>query len=206
MRSFGDTLYNFHWVVPGQIARGAQAYAGFLGPFLKRRGIASILNLRGPNPKFRWWHYEKRVTERLGIAHFDMPLNSRNLVLRLQLTKMLDFMEAGAKPLLIKCSGGQDRTSFACALYLLNRYGWSHFDEAMAQFSRWPYLHFPKMHQRWLKQFFLYARAHAGEKSLHEWIEEVYTPEDFKAWLDANGMSDHYRTLYSAPPRGLSDG
>jgi hypothetical protein len=204
MRSFGDTLYNFHWVVPGEIARSAQAYAGFLGVFLKRHGIRSVLNLRGPNPKFRWWHYEKRVTGARGVAHFDMPLNSRNLVLRLQLTKMLDFMAAADKPLLVKCSGGQDRTSFACALYLLNKKGWGAFDETMAQFARWPYLHFPKAHQRWLKQFFVFARTHAGEKSLREWIEQDYTPEGFKAWLDAHGMRDFYRQLYIAPPRGLA--
>jgi hypothetical protein len=203
MRSFGDTLYNFHWVIPGEIARSAQAYAGFLGPFLKRHGIRSVLNLRGPNPSFGWWHYEKRVTDSMDVTHSDMPLNSRNLVLRLQLTRILDFMHTAPKPLLVKCSGGQDRTSFACALYLLDRKGWSRFDEAMEQFSRWPYLHFPKTHQRWLKQFFLYARAHVGDKSLREWIEEDYAPEDFKAWLDANDMKDFYRTLYKAPPRGL---
>ena len=30
MRSPGQILYNFHWVVPGEAARSAQAYAGFL--------------------------------------------------------------------------------------------------------------------------------------------------------------------------------
>jgi hypothetical protein len=203
MRSPGDMLYNFHWVVPGEIGRSAQAYAGFLAPFLTRHGIRSVLNLRGPNPKFRWWHYEKRVCARLGVTHFDMPLNSRNLVLRLQLTRMLDFMHTAQAPLLVKCSGGQDRTSFACALHLLDRKGWRHFDDAMAQFGRWPYLHFPKAHQRWLKQFFVYGRGQAGDKPLRRWIEDDYTPEDFKAWLDAHGMKDVYRTLYTAPPRGL---
>jgi hypothetical protein len=203
MRSPGDTLYNFHWVVPGELARSAQAYAGFLGRFLQRHKIRSVLNLRGPNPKFRWWHYEKRVCERLGVAHYDLPLNSRNLVLRLQLTKMLDIFDAGGKPLLVKCSGGQDRTSFACALYLIHKKGWGYLDEGLNQFSRWPYLHLPKKHQRWLRQFFLYANEHANDRLLRDWIEQTYTPEDFKAWLDTNRMGDFYRTLYKAPPRGL---
>jgi hypothetical protein len=203
MRSPGDTLYNFHWVVPGQLARSAQAYAGFLRHFLKRHKIRSVLNLRGPNPKFRWWHYEKSVCDRLGVAHYDLPLNSRNLVLRLQLTKMLDIFDASEKPLLVKCSGGQDRTSFACALYLVHKKGWGYLDEGLNQFSRWPYLHLPKKHQRWLRQFFLYANEHANDRPLREWIEQTYTPEDFKAWLDANRMGDFYRTLYKAPPRGL---
>jgi hypothetical protein len=203
MRSPGDTLYNFHWVVPGQLARSAQAYAGFLRRFLKRHKICSVLNLRGPNPKFRWWHYEKRVCERLGVAHYDLPLNSRNLVLRLQLTKMLDIFDASEKPLLVKCSGGQDRTSFACALYLVHKKGWGYLDEGLNQFSRWPYLHLPKKHQRWLRQFFLYANEHANDRPLREWIEQTYTPEAFKAWLDANRMGEFYRTLYKAPPKGL---
>jgi hypothetical protein len=203
MRSPGDTLYNFHWVVAGQLARSAQAYAGFLRRFLKRHKIRSVLNLRGPNPKFRWWHYEKRVCERLGVAHYDLPLNSRNLVLRLQLTKMLDIFDVSEKPLLVKCSGGQDRTSFACALYLVHKKGWGYLDEGLNQFNRWPYLHLPKKQQRWLRQFFLYANEHANDRPLREWIEHTYTPEDFKAWLDANRMGDFYRTLYKAPPRGL---
>ena len=47
MRSVPDILYNFHWVVPGEAARSAQAYAGFLGPFLSAHGIRSEIKLRG---------------------------------------------------------------------------------------------------------------------------------------------------------------
>jgi hypothetical protein len=203
MRSPGDVLYNFHWVVPGEVARSSQSYAGFLGPFLKRHGILSVLNLRGPNPKFRWWHYEKRVTDRLGVEHVDVPLNSRSLVLRLQLSKMLQAFDSTRKPLLIKCSGGQDRTSFACALYIIHRKGWQAYDEAEKQFSRWPYLHLPKQHQRWLRQFLIYAREQAAGATLLKWGEQSYTPEHFRQWLEARGMGDHFRGLYKRPPRGL---
>ena len=203
MRSPGDVLYNFHWVVPGEIARSAQAYGGLLGPFLKRHGIRSVLNLRGPNPKFSWWHYEKRVTGQLDVTHLDLPLNSRNLVLRLHITKMLSFLDAAHKPVLVKCSGGQDRTSFVCALYIVHRKGWQAYDDAVKQFSRWPYLHFPKQHQRWLREFLPYAREQANGKPLLEWAEQSYTPAHFKQWLEARGMSDYFRALYDRPPRGL---
>ena len=55
MRSLGDILYNFHWVVPGEAARAAQAWAGGLRPFLKKRGIRAIINLRGRNDDLGWW-------------------------------------------------------------------------------------------------------------------------------------------------------
>ena len=54
MRSAGDILYNFHWVVPGDAARAMQAWAGGVRPFLKRRGIRAIINLRGRNDDLSW--------------------------------------------------------------------------------------------------------------------------------------------------------
>ena len=39
MRKLLNLLYNFHWIVPGEAARGAQAWAGFLGPFLDRKSV-----------------------------------------------------------------------------------------------------------------------------------------------------------------------
>ena len=54
----GDILYNFHWVVPGEAARAAQAWAGGLEPFLQKRGIRAIINLRGRNDDLSWWQNE----------------------------------------------------------------------------------------------------------------------------------------------------
>ncbi|HXL98613.1 MAG TPA: hypothetical protein VN932_01685 [Rhizomicrobium sp.] len=199
MRSLPDILYNFHWIVPGEAARSAQAYAGFLGPFLKGRGIASVINLRGPNAKFGWWRYEKRVCERLGVAHIDVMLNSRRLPTQQMLLNLLAAFEASAKPLLLKCSGGQDRSSFAAALYIVHRKGWGAFDEALAQFAAWPYLHRPKKHQRWLKPFLTFARDGAGGRPLAQWLREDYTPEKLKTWLGAQGLGDSFRGLYDKP-------
>ena len=58
MRSAGDILYNFHWVVPGDAARAAQAWAGGLKSFLRKRGIRAIINLRGRNDDLSWWKNE----------------------------------------------------------------------------------------------------------------------------------------------------
>jgi len=199
MRPLADILYNFHWIVPARAARAAQAYAGFLGPFLKTHGIASVVNLRGPNPDWRWWHYEKRVCTKLSIAHLDVMLSSRRLPTRQMLVNLIAAFDAAPTPMLLKCSGGQDRTSFAAALYLLHRKGWPAADEAAAQFARWPYLHLPKPHQRWLRLFVEFARENAAGRSLGDWVRESYTPEALKAWLEDRGLGDAFRGLYDKP-------
>lgn len=196
MRSLADILYNFHWIVPGEAARSAQAYAGFLGPFLAARGIESVINLRGPNAQSAWWRYETRVCAKRGIAHFDVMLNSRRLATNAMLLALLDAFDAAPKPLLLKCSGGQDRSSFAAALYLLHRKGWGAYDEALAQFAAWPYLHRPKKHQRWLKLFVEFARDGAGGRPLAQWLSEDYTAPALKTWLEARGLGDSFRGLY----------
>jgi len=199
MRALPDLLYNFHWVEPGQAARAAQAYAGFLAPFLRSRGIAAVINLRGSNPSYAWWRYETDVCARQGIVHRDVKLNSRQLPTRAMLLDLLDAFETVPRPFLLKCSGGQDRTSFAAALYLLHARGWSAMQDADAQFARWPYLHLPHREQRWLRLFPAFAAEQSGGKTLGAWIAERYTPEDFKAWLEARGEGTSFRKIYGKP-------
>ncbi len=201
MRAPLDILYNFHWIVPGRAARAAQAYAGFLGPFLAQHRIAAIVNLRGPNPHWRWWRREKRVCERRGVAHFDVMLSSRRLPTRAMLVKLIEAFDAAPEPMLLKCSGGQDRTSFAAALYLLHVKGWGAADEALGQFARWPYLHLPKLHQRWLKAFVEFARIEAAGRPLRDWITNSYTHASLKVWLEARGLGDGFRGTYDVPGR-----
>jgi hypothetical protein len=193
MRSAVDILYNFHWVVPGEVARSSQAYAGFLQTFLKRHAIRSVINLRGTNPRHWWWRYETKVCSRLGVAHFDVRLNSRNLPPQRILLELLDSFDRAEAPLLIKCSGGQDRSSFASALYLVHRHGWRMAPVAQEQFSGWPYLHWPKQQQRWMKVFLPYLAERAPDRPISEWIRAAYTPEDFARWLGERRMQDCFR-------------
>src|SRR5215475_5004078 len=49
--------------------RTKQAWAGGLAPFLKRRGIKAIINLRGRNDDLSWWQKETAIAKACGIAH-----------------------------------------------------------------------------------------------------------------------------------------
>lgn len=201
MRSPGDILYNFHWVVPGEAARAMQAWAGRLGPFLKARGIKAIINLRGRNDDLSWWKDETAIARAGGIAHLDAMLDSRKIPTRDMLVRLVDCFDTAPRPFLLKCSGGQDRTSFAAALYIIHRDGWGALETARKQYARFPYLHFPKRHQRWLKAFLDFAASDAGGLALGDWIRTRYTPDAAKGWMDSHGLADGYSTIFTVPTR-----
>jgi hypothetical protein len=160
--------------------------------------------LRGHNPGTSWWRYEKTVCDQLGIEHYDLRVNSRALPSRELLIGLLDAFDASKKPFLIKCSGGQDRTSLASALYIIHLNGWNSMAHALDQFASWPYLHWPRRQQQWLKLFLPYAKEQAQGQSLHQWIVSRYAPEEYMAWLDAKGMHDSFRNLPGEPPRNYA--
>ncbi len=199
MRTPLELLYNFHWILPGDVARSAQSHFGFLSPLLAANGIKAVINLRGSHPTWRWWLYETRICRENGIAHFDASLNSRKLPPRWLLTSIFDTFDAAPRPFLIKCSGGQDRTSFAAALYIVHRMGWAALDDAYAQFAQFPFLHFPKREQRWLRYFLQYAKVQARDESLSSWLRDAYEPVQFADWLKANGSADSYDGLLEIP-------
>jgi hypothetical protein len=189
-----DRLYHFHWVTP-EIARCAQPYLGMYAAFLRPHGFKSLINLRGENAGFRWWRTEKKVAANLGIAHFDAKLSSRNVPSRSALAALFDAFDVAQAPILFKCSGGQDRTSLAVALYLLEKRGAAALPLAQAQFSLWPYLHRPKSYQSWLKEFPGYALGEAQGTDLGDWVRRSYDPQAFAAWLAAKGMPGSYRAF-----------
>ena len=201
MRPIGDILYNFHWVVPDDCARAAQAWAGGIGPFLEKRGIRALINLRGRNDDLSWWKNETGAAHARGIAHLDAMLDSRKLPTRAMLVRLIEAFDSAPRPFMLKCSGGQDRTSFAAALYLLHRGGWAAMAEAQAQFARFPYLHFPKKHQRWLRPFLDFAAEDSRGAPLAGWIAERYTPERLKAWLETHGLADSHGGIFLTPSR-----
>jgi protein tyrosine phosphatase (PTP) superfamily phosphohydrolase (DUF442 family) len=188
-----DRLYNFHWVNRA-VARAAQPYLGFYAAFLKAHGFKSLINLRGANPGHRWWRGEKALAARLGIAHFDVRLSSRNLPSRAALTALFDAFERAPGPVLLKCSGGQDRSGLAAALYILREQGPAGLARAEGQFAFWPYLHRAKTYQSWLKHFPAYAAAEGGA-DVAAWARESYDPERFAAWLNEQGLKDSYAAI-----------
>ncbi|MBV8976707.1 MAG: protein tyrosine phosphatase [Alphaproteobacteria bacterium] len=191
-----NRLYNFHWIVPGEAARSSQSYLKMLAPFLHANGLRAVINLRGHHPQFPWWDYENAICAREGVAHLDAMMDSRRLPLRAMLVALLDAFERAPKPFLLKCSGGQDRTSFAAALYLVHRDGWTALEHAQRQFRALPYLHFPRPRQRWLRAFLPLAKEMAQGRPLAQWVRESYDPDEFARLLPAetfNGVWEPWK-------------
>ena len=107
MRPVGDILYNFHWILPGDAARAAQAWAGRLGPFLKARGIAAIINLRGRNDDLSWWKNETRIAGEGGIAHLDAMLDSRKLPKPEMLARLIETFDTAPRPFMLNAPAGR---------------------------------------------------------------------------------------------------
>ncbi len=187
--------------MPGDAARAAQAWAGGVGPFLEKRGIKAVINLRGRNDDLSWWKNETQsgagARHRPSRRHAGFPQAAHP---RHAGATDRRFDQA-PRPFMLKCSGGQDRTSFAAALYLIHRGGWGAYDQAAAQYARFPYLHFPKAQQRWLRPFLDFARENAGGAPLAAWIADAYTPEKLEAWLAAHGLAGSHGGIFSTPTR-----
>ncbi len=194
MAALLDRLYNLHWVTP-EVARSAQPYIGFYQTFLRAHGFRSIINLRGENPTRFWWRDEKRAADGLNIQHFNVRLSSRLIPARASLTALADAFERAPRPILVKCSGGQDRASFAAAVFLLLMEGEGALDAAKSQFAFWPYLHWPRLNQRWMQHFPAFVGENIGSSRFDEWLKTSYDPDAFADWLSRNGAPQSFLAL-----------
>jgi protein tyrosine/serine phosphatase len=196
MRPLLDKLYNFHWIREGEAARSSQAHFGGLKRLMLRHGLKAIINLRGENSDLSWWRYERRVCAAIGARHFDAMLDSRKLPTRAMLARLVDVLEESPRPLLLKCSGGQDRTGLGSALFLIMREGWTVCSEAEGQFAR-----FPKKHQRWLKLFVAFAQEDSGGRPIADWVRDRYEPERLVRWLTEHGHAESFDRIFTTPTR-----
>ena len=181
------TSHNWHQV-DEQLYRSAQAYGRYFNYLLKRNNIKSLVNLRGENPRANWYGPERTICAELNINHIDLSLHSRRLPKKTTLVKLLKIFNTADRPILLKCSGGADRTGLAATLFLLNEYGIENLPNAVKQVALFPYLHLPRKHQRWIKYFPQYfAQTHKGQQ-ITDWTQEVYSHTNFAEWLCKNKL------------------
>lgn len=145
-------------------------------PALKKIGIKTVINLRGPN-KYSFYLFEVESCHDFGMTLVDHPLLARVLGTADDYLKLLDIMETAEKPFLIHCKSGADRTGIASALYLLDQCDAS-LDEARAQLS------LKYAHQRWSKAGILdalieaYAAHYESDPiSIRDWFANHYDPD-----------------------------
>lgn len=109
---------NYHPVVEGELYRCGQMSPAGLRRRLTADRIATVINLR-PETNETWWAEETRICREMGVTHVDVPLAGDRPPTAARIEALVNAMRSAAKPALVHCEHGADRTSFASALYLL---------------------------------------------------------------------------------------
>lgn len=195
-------LYNVQ-PVDKETYRSAQIFGGHVRRLINHYGLRALMNLRGTNPETWWYSNENRVCGNMGVELISVSLSSRKLPPRSLVLEILDALEQAPRPLLIKCSGGADRTSFVSGLYAMQKTfeitGASNMDAVVAtalhQTRRLPYLHFPKKKQRWIRAFFEFYRDDHQGLSPRTWVERRYNRDRFADHLRGRGLAGCWKEV-----------
>ena len=176
---------NLHQIAPGAW-RSAQP-----GPYqvrrLARRGIRSIVNLRG-GQSYGSLPLEIEAAEDEGV-HFEVfVLRSRSLPTRYELRQAKALFERVEKPVLFHCKSGADRAGMVSTLYLILHEGMP-VAEAMKQLSL-RYGHFSHGKTGVLDAMFrAYLADHPDEAvPFMDWVEDGYDPAAITAGFKPSGF------------------
>jgi protein tyrosine phosphatase (PTP) superfamily phosphohydrolase (DUF442 family) len=165
---------NYFAVVPGQCYRSAQPSAAFVEEMVTKRGIGTIVNLRGPNAGKDWYDAERGAAEKLGVPMIDIALASNFPPSTAEFRQLIDAMDHSSKPILLHCHSGADRTGLASMMYLL-----LHSDRSLAQARGQISLRYG--HKFWSDA----VQLHAIPDAYAAWLEgqnKAHTPEAFREW------------------------
>ena len=119
---------NAAWIVPGQVARGAQPDAAALRR-LRDRGFRTVVN-------FRFLHSEREEAEALGLKVVEIPMVASlecDPPTDAQIRRFLDAVgDPANRPVFFHCAQGKDRTGVMAAVYRMEVEGWTP-EEALAE-------------------------------------------------------------------------
>lgn len=166
---------NFHAVVPGQAYRSAQLTADELTAAIRRYGIRTVVNLRGPCVNLPWYLDEARVTAKMDVAQEDVSFSATRLPSALAVRQLVEVLDHSEYPILMHCQQGADRTGLAAVMVALLR-----TDATLAQARRQLGLatgHVAFGKTRHVDRFFDQYEA---------WLhgqDVAHTPDRFRDWL-----------------------
>lgn len=147
----------------------------------QRAGVASVLNLRGPEP-FAANALEWDSVRRLGLPLVHVRINSREAPHRQAVLELLTAFDNLPKPILLHCKSGADRAGLASAIYLLDQEG-ADFPTAMRQMSFWRFGHVRAAKCGILDAFLKAWAAHHAEHgtAFRDWVANHYDRDAVEA-------------------------
>lgn len=166
---------NEHAVIPGRVYRTAQLSEKELKTLVDRRGVRTVLNLRGTTPWDGWYQGECRATFAAHVSQEDVTLSAQTLPFPGELRRVVEVLDRSEYPVVVHCKQGADRTGLVSAMVLL-----LYTDSTLADARRqlWPrYGHWPVARTANMDRFFdLYEQALADDGDTH-------SPERFRRWV-----------------------
>lgn len=165
--------FNFHRI-SAEAFRSSQPTMWQLRRMVKKYGIKTIVNLKGPNERSAYWAFEREQCEKLGIKLVDVNIASRSIPDAARIRRAKEVFESIEYPMWMHCKAGADRTGLYATLYQHFRQGIP--IEQTDQLKLWPYGHIK--HSKagkidyYLEQYLTYRKEHP-EVGFLEWVERV---------------------------------
>jgi protein tyrosine/serine phosphatase len=152
---------------------------------LKKLGVRTVINLRGPRVCGGYW-LEQRACARAGLQLRDFQVRSRAAPTRAEIFGARDLLRSVEYPIFLHCKSGADRAGLMSALYLIVHEGQS-VEVAKAQLS----LKFGHIRQSdtGILDFFFerYLEENAREPiDFFTWVGTRYDPEEVAAAFRTN--------------------
>lgn len=102
---------------PGNFYRSGQLKIADLDRLVSKKGIRTIINLRGVHPGEKWFDDEFNYTESKQINFHSLDFELKQLPHRRSLLLLLDILKNAPRPILIHCDNGVERTGEVAAIY-----------------------------------------------------------------------------------------
>lgn len=165
---------NFHAVVPGQAYRSGQLTGDELEQTVRRYGIRTVVNLRGPCVNLPWYRDETAATARADVSQEDVGFSATRMPSATAVRQLVEVLDRSEYPILMHCQQGADRTGLAAVMVVLLR-----TDATLAEARR--HLgpatgHLPLGKTRHVDRFF---------DQYEEWLAEqgvAHTSDQFRDW------------------------
>ncbi len=172
-------------VLPGRLYRCNHPTPGRLAAMVRRWGIRSVLNLRGPTGNGSDALSRERARH-LGLDFIDLPMSSGRPPPRERLLALIAALQGMREPGLVHCKSGADRAGFAAAVFLLLQ--GASVAESMRQLSlRWG--HLARSRAGVLDAVLrAYAREAEGSKEFTDWVRDSYDPGAIAAGFTATRL------------------
>jgi len=123
MRGMGKPK-RFAEVAPGILMRSGQPTPKQVEYLVKNKGLRTIVIAR--SDKSTSVPEEAESARALGVNVVTVPIGSRSPVADEQVTQFFECVDNPANhPILVHCAAGRHRTGYLCALYRIERQGWS---------------------------------------------------------------------------------